>query len=86
MRDMEKAFDKVWTLGLQYKIINLNLPALTEKIVCDYLMDRRATISIEEYTGPYFDLKAGGPQGDVLAPPYFQYTLLTFLYLKEKTH
>ena len=31
MRDIEKAFDKVRTIGLQYKILNLNLPKTIEK-------------------------------------------------------
>ena len=61
MRDIKKTFDKVRIVGLQYKIINLNLASLKERIVYDYVMDRRATITIEDYSGPLFELKAGVP-------------------------
>ena len=30
MRDIEKAFDKVWTLGFQYKILNLRRSKIRE--------------------------------------------------------
>ena len=71
MRDIEKAFDKVWVTGLQYKILNLNLPTLTEKITTDYLMERRALISIEGFDGAPFALLAGVPQGGCLSPTLF---------------
>ena len=71
MRDFDKAFDKVWTLGLQYKILNLNLPKTIEKLTCDYLTDRWAKIYIEDFAGPLFELKAGVPQGGCLSPTLF---------------
>lgn len=31
LRDVEKAFDKVWHSGLKYKIVQLGLPDILEK-------------------------------------------------------
>lgn len=33
LRDVTKAFDKVWHLGIKYKILNINLPTIAEKLV-----------------------------------------------------
>ena len=54
LRDVEKAFDKVWHTGLKYKILNLGLYTCFTRILCDYLTDRTATIQIGEYIGPSF--------------------------------
>lgn len=70
-RDISKAFDKVWHLGLQYKLINLGLPDLYTRILCDYITDRTAQIQIGNYLGPSFPLEAGVPQGGVLSPNLF---------------
>ena len=37
-RDVKKAFDKVWTQGLKYKIITIpELPLIIQKILCSYV-------------------------------------------------
>ena len=71
LRDVQKAFDKVWIVGLQYKLLHLNLPPLLERILCDYITERKAKIHIEGHTGPTFELKAGVPQGGCLSPTLF---------------
>ena len=44
-RDVQKAFDKVWTQGLKYKIINIpDLPLIFQKILCSYVTNRTAQI------------------------------------------
>lgn len=68
LRDVKGAFDKVWTLGLQFKILNLGMAPLMERSLCDYLMDRRASICLDGFTGPPFELRAGVPQGGCLSP------------------
>ena len=75
MRDVSKAFDQVWHLGLKYKIQQLQLPLSTEKFLCDFLSDRTASIKIKSHTGPPFDLNCGVPQGSVLSPTL--YTIYT---------
>ena len=71
LRDIQKAFDKVWIVGLQHKILNLHLPPALERILCDYLTDRQAVININDHTGNPFALKAGVPQGGCLSPTLF---------------
>ena len=70
-RDISKAFDKVWTKGLQYKITQLGIPLITEKLLCNFLVERTATISINSATSPAFPLLSGVPQGSVLSPTLF---------------
>ena len=36
-RDVAKAFDKVWHAGLKYKILQLELPDIAEKMLCSFL-------------------------------------------------
>ena len=45
-RDVSKAFDKVWHLGLKFKILGLGLHENLERMLCDYLEDRRAYIRL----------------------------------------
>ena len=42
--DSEKAFDKVWLNGINYKIFQLDLPILLQKFLCNYLTNRTYTI------------------------------------------
>ena len=72
-RDVAKAFDKVWHRGLKYKILQLRLPDIVEKILCSFLDDRTAQIKMFGGLSHKFDLKSGVPQGSILSP-----TLLIF--------
>ena len=45
-RDVAKAFDKVWHRGLKYKVLQLRLPDLVEKILCSFLDDRTSQIKM----------------------------------------
>lgn len=71
LRDVSKAFDKVWHLGLKYKILQLGLPTFMEQILCDYLQDRYARININTDIGPKFNLLSGVPQGGCLSPTLY---------------
>lgn len=71
LRDITKAFDKVWHLGLKYKILHLDLPVCLEKLLCDFLADRRARIRLGTVLGDSFTLQCGVPQGSVLSPTLF---------------
>lgn len=78
LRDVEKAFDKVWHPGMKYKLLQLGLPPELERILCDYLDNRTARIQVGNYLGPEFELKAGTPQGSVLSPNLYQ------LYVRDQ--
>ena len=68
LRDVAKAFDKVWHDGLKFKILTLNIPNLTEKILCNFLNDRKAKIVIGKEYSNEINLSSGVPQGSVLSP------------------
>ncbi|KAF2344964.1 Reverse transcriptase domain [Trinorchestia longiramus] len=57
LRDVSKAFDKVWHTGLKYKLSQLNLHPVFTKILANFLSDRTAAIRIANYTGQPFPIK-----------------------------
>ena len=71
LRDVSKAFDRVWHLGLKYKILHLDLTAPVESLLCDFLEDRTARIRVEDHLGPAFPLATGVPQSSVLSPTLY---------------
>ena len=74
-RDVQKAFDKVWLEGLQFKITLLELPEILEKIIISFTQNRSARIKHGELISNKIDLKSGVPQGSVLSPSlYITYT------------
>ena len=75
LRDVAKAFDKVWHNGLKFKLLNLGLPIIIEKILCNFLYNRKAKINIGNDYSNYITLLGGVPQGSVLSPTL--YTLFT---------
>ena len=75
LRDVSKAFDKVWHDGLQYKIAQLDLPNTITLLLNNFIKGRRAKIKVGTYTGQSFPLTAGVPQGSSLSPTL--YTIYT---------
>lgn len=73
LRDISKAFDKVWHPGLLYKIISNDLPNHLTRIIANYLKDRTARIRIGTFTGPPIPLQCGVPQGGCLSPTLFNF-------------
>lgn len=75
LRDVSEAFDKVWTYGLQYKTLQLQLPHILAKILCNFLINRTASISLPNHEGPPFQLHSGVLQGSSISPTL--YTIYT---------
>lgn len=75
LRDVAKAFDKVWHNGVKYKILRLGLPDILEKILCKFLDNRKAKINFGNEYSREINLLSGVPQGSVLSPTL--YTLFT---------
>ena len=71
LRDVSKAFDKVWHNGLKFKIAQLQLPDITTKLLCSFLDNRSANISISHHNGLPFQLHSGVPQGTSLSPTLY---------------
>ena len=75
MRDVTKAFDKVWHSGLKYKLMQIHLPDILLKTLCTFLDNRVANISIGADLSADINISSGVPQGSVLSPTL--YTLFT---------
>ena len=73
LRDVTKAFDKVWHTGLQYKLIQLNLHPSFTKTLANYLTNRTASIRIGYHIGPPLQLHTGVPQGACLSPTLYSF-------------
>ena len=73
LRDVSKAFDKVWTDGLKFKLLQSNLHPQLLRCLASYISDRQATISIGPHLGPAFQLESGVPQGGCLSPSLFNF-------------
>ena len=71
LRDVQKAFDKVWHNGLRYKIALSGIHPCYVRILSSFLSDRRASISINSHIGPSFPLLSGVPQGACLSPTLY---------------
>jgi hypothetical protein len=69
--DVAKAFDKVWHSGLIYKLYELHMPDRLVLIIREYLRDRSFRYRVEgTHSRPHL-IRAGVPQGSVLAPTLF---------------
>ena len=73
LRDVSKAFDKVWHTGLKHKILQLGLHTCFTRTLSDFITDRTATIQIDNYIGPQFTLDSGVPQGACLSPSLYNF-------------
>ena len=71
LRDVSKAFDKVWHEGLKWKILQLNLPIPVGRVLCSYLDDRWARVSWGDSVSAEVRLVAGVPQGGILSPTLY---------------
>lgn len=71
LRDVSKAFDKVWHTGLKYKITSLQLNTCFTRTLCSYLDNRSASIRLGQHIGHSFALNSGVPQGACLSPTLY---------------
>lgn len=69
--DLRKAFDSVWHDGLVHKLINFKYPTYLTKLVQSYLVDRRASVSLNGSQSSTFKVQSGVPQGSLIAPHLF---------------
>ena len=69
--DIEKAFDKVWLNGLNFKIFKLDLPILLQKFLCNYLTERTYKILNKGFASNQYSSLAGIPHGSLLSPTLF---------------
>lgn len=72
--DVAQAFDKVWHVGLKYKI-RKKLPNIIANVLCSYLDDRQFRVKHESAVTGLTPISSGVPQGSVLGS--FLYQLYT---------
>ena len=70
-RDVAKAFDKVWHEGLKFKILQLELPEIYEKLLCNFITERKARIKFNNHESNIINLLSGVPQGSILSPTLY---------------
>lgn len=69
--DLEKAFDKVWHIGLLYKLLKLDTPPALVALIQSFLENRCFSVRVEnQYSDPR-KMAAGVPQGSCLSPLLF---------------
>ena len=71
LRDVKKAFDKVWHRGLVYKLLQTGIETPLLRILTIFLQDRKSKVRINNTLGETFNINAGVPQGDVLSPSLY---------------
>ena len=69
--DIKKAFDKVWHNGLKFKVLNMNMPSLIEKITCSLLDERTVGIRHSNEISTTINVQSGVPQGSIISPTLF---------------
>ncbi len=69
--DFEKAYDSVWREGLMVKLHEKGIRGRVWKWILDYLSNRNARCTIQEFKGDVFQTDTGLPQGSVIAPLLF---------------
>lgn len=65
--DISQAFDRVWHMGLLYKIKN-QLPHSFYSILASYLNKRCFEVKVQNETSELYDISSGVPQGSILGP------------------
>ena len=69
--DIEKTFDAVWRLGLQYKLLQIGVCKPLIKWVNSFFSQRSIFVKINNSKSSTFSKLAGAPQGSVIAPVLF---------------
>ena len=77
--DLEKAFDSVRVDGLLFKLLEHNISGKLYQIIKSFLKPRVASIVLNGYQSPKFQIDIGVPQGSVLSPLLFIIFLNDFL-------
>ncbi|GFU27189.1 RNA-directed DNA polymerase from mobile element jockey [Trichonephila clavipes] len=69
--DIQKAFDRVWHVGLLYKLIKINTPPHLIKLISSFLTNRSFAVKVNNIHSTNRKINAGTPQGSSISPILF---------------
>ena len=76
--DLKKAFDTVNNSILLKKIEHYGIRGVALDWVCSYLSNRKQYVSVNGHISETLQIRCGVPQGSVLGPLCFLFTLMTY--------
>ncbi|GFS93349.1 RNA-directed DNA polymerase from mobile element jockey [Trichonephila clavipes] len=69
--DIQKAFDRVWHVGLLYKLIQINTPPHLIQLIFSFLTNRSFAVKVNSIHSTNRRINAGTPQGSSISPILF---------------
>ena len=69
--NVQKAYGSVWHMGLLYKLITFNIPYSYIHLIYSHMTQRQFEVKYQGILSQSFTIKAGVPQGYVLAPTLY---------------
>ncbi|GFW76671.1 probable RNA-directed DNA polymerase from transposon X-element [Trichonephila clavipes] len=69
--DIQKAFDRVWHVGLLFKLIKINTPPPLIRIIRSFLTNRTFAVRVNDTHSSIKKINSGAPQGALLSPTLF---------------
>ena len=77
--DISKAFDKVWHEGLLYKLESIGISGNRLNLFRSFLDDRYQRVVINGQHSDWAAILTEVPQGSILGPLLFLFTLMIYL-------
>lgn len=69
--DVSKAFDRVWTNGLLFKLINYKFPPYLIHLISSFLQNRNFHVRVKSTLSSNYPCQSGVPQGSILSPTLY---------------
>ena len=77
--NISKASDRVWHAGLLQKLNSYGISGQIFGLISSFLSNRQLQVILDGKSSQEYPVNAGVPQGSIIGPTPFYYTLMTFL-------